>query len=81
MLRNLVRSFVINEMSSSASASADFDESFDFAMDVFLGGLPALLRQQRCAVDRRRDGALSAVDFRAAAHGVNGREGVFSKHQ
>jgi len=41
----------------------------------------ALLRKQRCAVDRRRDGALSAVDFRAGAHGVNGREGVFSKHQ
>jgi hypothetical protein len=46
MLRSLVRSFVINE-----TASADFDESFDFAMDVFLGGLPALLRKQRCAVD------------------------------
>jgi hypothetical protein len=61
-------------MSGSASASADFDESFDFGMDVFLGGLPALLRKQRCAVDRRRDGALSAVDFRAGAHGVNGEK-------
>jgi hypothetical protein len=36
-LRSLVRGFIINEMSGSASASADFDESFDFAMDVFLG--------------------------------------------
>jgi hypothetical protein len=80
-LRSLVRGFVINEMSGSAAASADFDESFDFAMDVFLGGLPALLRKQRCAVDRRREGVLSAVDFRAGAHGVNGQKGVFWKHQ
>jgi hypothetical protein len=65
----------------SASASADFDESFDFAMDVFLGGLRALPRKQRCAVDGRRDGVLSAAEFRVAAHGVNGQESVFWKHQ
>jgi hypothetical protein len=40
ILRSLVRGFVINEMSGSAAASADFDESFTFAMDVFLAGCP-----------------------------------------
>ena len=48
ILRSLVRGFVINEMSGSATASADFDESFDLAMDVFIGGLPALMRKARC---------------------------------
>jgi hypothetical protein len=43
ILRSLIRGFVINEMSGSPTASPDFDESFDFAMDVFLGGLPTLL--------------------------------------
>jgi Tetracyclin repressor-like, C-terminal domain len=65
ILRSLVRGYVINEMSGSATAS-DFDESFDFAMDVFLGGLPALLRKPHCAKERRRDGALSALDFPAS---------------
>jgi Tetracyclin repressor-like, C-terminal domain len=49
ILRSLVRGFVINEMSGSAAASAEFDESFDFAMDIFLGGLPALRINQPCA--------------------------------
>jgi hypothetical protein len=63
ILRGLVRGFVINEMSGSAAASADFDESFDFAMDVFLGGLPTLLRKPHWASERRYDRALSAERF------------------
>jgi hypothetical protein len=49
ILRSLVRGFVINEMSGSAAASADFDESFDFAIDVFIGGLPVLVKKPHCA--------------------------------
>ena len=62
ILRSLVRGFVVNEMSGSAAAWADFDESFDFAMDVFLGGLPALMGISRCAKVRCRDRDYLAED-------------------
>ena len=65
ILRSLVRGFVINEMSGSAAASADFDESFTFAMDVFLAGLPVLRGKPHRAPADRYDRALSTVGFPA----------------
>jgi hypothetical protein len=47
MLRSLVRGFVVNEMSGSFYASADSDESFELAVEVFICGLPALTRTCR----------------------------------
>lgn len=44
MLRSLVRGFVVNEMSGSFYTSADNDESFELAVEVFICGLPALIR-------------------------------------
>jgi hypothetical protein len=50
MVRSLIRGFVVNEMSGSFFASADCDESFDLAVDVFIEGLPALQRNRGSAV-------------------------------
>lgn len=47
MLRCLVRGFVVNEMSGSFYASSDYDESYELAIDVFIRGLPALMRDPR----------------------------------
>jgi hypothetical protein len=47
ILRSLVRGFVINEMSVPYSVLADFDKSFELAVDMFLEGLPALARMTR----------------------------------
>jgi hypothetical protein len=60
-----VRGFVTNEMSGSVAASADFDESFDFAMDVYLSGLPALIRKPPCAKEPCRRGFIAAPDLPA----------------
>jgi hypothetical protein len=65
ILRSLVRGFVINEMSGSAAASANFDESFDLAMDVFLGGLPTLVKKPHCAKEPCRRSFVAASDVPA----------------
>lgn len=41
-----MRGFVINEMSGSFYGSADYDESFDLAVDIYLGGLPTLVTEK-----------------------------------
>jgi hypothetical protein len=63
ILRSLVRGFVINEMSGSAAASADY-ESFDLAMDVFLGGLPTLVKKPHCRKNRAAAVSLQLRMFR-----------------
>jgi WHG domain-containing protein len=76
ILRSLVRGFVINEMSGSATASAEFDEAFDFAMDVFLDGLPTLLKKPHCASECRYDRALPAADVRVGENGLDRQAGM-----
>jgi hypothetical protein len=47
ILRSLVRGFVVNEMSLPYSASAEYDDSFDLAVEIFLNGLPILAQSPR----------------------------------
>ena len=71
ILRSLVRGFVINEMSGSAAASADFDESFDIAMDVFIGGLPELMKPHCAKQQLNRHRPLFALEASAGALSAN----------
>jgi hypothetical protein len=41
-LRALVRGFVIHELTSSFLDVVDYDESYDFAVDVYIAGLKAI---------------------------------------
>ncbi len=63
MVRSLVRGFVVNEMSGSFFASADLDESFELAVDLFIDGLPALSRSREPAVSPGLSGKKACAGF------------------
>jgi hypothetical protein len=42
MLRSLTRGFVIHEMAASYLESLEYERSYEFAIDVFIRGFPAL---------------------------------------
>ncbi len=43
MLKSLVRGFTLHEMTASYRESLDYERSFEFAVDVFIEGIPALI--------------------------------------
>jgi len=46
ILRSLVRGYVLNEMMHTLIGVDSYDDSFDSAVQVFVAGLPVLVRRQ-----------------------------------